>query len=157
MQRRVWSVLGGVLLCLGCGGPRFVPAGAPTLQTYPTDSLPSSCDSVLEREPMRLDLDERDPRRVAVRAVVSGHLPELQSCYVDTWGRSRLEGQVVVRFALERMGRVCALKIQERSLHNQVLEGCLLNAFASWQFPEQPADWTVVTYTLNFRLPRMPN
>ncbi|MFO0723648.1 MAG: AgmX/PglI C-terminal domain-containing protein [Myxococcota bacterium] len=92
-----------------------------------------------------------------IRSAVQASLPELKECY-EEWLKAdpKLEGAIAVGFRIRpdpndpSGGKIDQVEVQQNSIHQVALEGCILNVFSGLHF-ERPVEPEVkVTYPLNF-------
>ncbi len=89
--------------------------------------------------------------RNALAKFVKSRLPAIQGCYERELKRNpSLKGKVVVRFTIGTNGRVTEIDIEENSLGNQDVGGCIKNLIRAWVFPFKPESEATVSYPFVF-------
>ncbi len=82
--------------------------------------------------------------RDQVRRVVRAHLNQIQACYtrelsrLDRARRAELSGKVVLRWEIVEKGAAKSVRVVSSTLNSKVVEGCMKERLATWQFPEPP-------------------
>lgn len=87
-----------------------------------------------------------------VKQTIHKRLPTLLPCYTKLLlTRSSLVGQLVLKFEINSKGRVKKAQIANSTLHDIVLQKCLLKTLRKTRFPaSKKGSTTTVTYPLNF-------
>jgi TonB family protein len=88
-----------------------------------------------------------------VRRIVRQHNNETKYCYEKQLiTRPDLAGRVTVKFTIGGSGAVIAAAVQESTVEDRTLEGCLMDRIRRWGFPEpRGGGVVVVTYPFVFR------
>jgi hypothetical protein len=86
-----------------------------------------------------------------IQREVRSHVDRNRACYEDGLGRNRyLEGIVVVKFLIDRDGRVA--RVADGGSHildPQVIE-CVMRSFAAMRFPPPEGGLVTVAYPIHF-------
>ena len=89
------------------------------------------------------------PRQI--NRVVRINQAAIRYCYEQQLQRQpRLAGRVTVGFRIGMDGRVRSARIAGSSLHNRMVEGCMVNRVRRWQFPLPDGGEVVVRYPFFF-------
>lgn len=117
-------------------------ATAPPATVAPTVASPPP-PATAEIKPGTVDVK-------GVRATVRAHGGEVQACY----DRARLEvrdlqGRISIEAAVNPVGQVTSARLTGSTVASHRLEGCLLEAFRTWTFP-QPAGGVPGVLSYNF-------
>jgi hypothetical protein len=90
----------------------------------------------------------------AVRSQIHADLPRVQACYEAALnGSSDGSGRVVVRFVIDRSGRVAVANISSNSFAAPDVGCCIVKRVVQWQFPKPAAaDFVVVEYPFVVRI-----
>ncbi|MEZ4254350.1 MAG: AgmX/PglI C-terminal domain-containing protein [Polyangiales bacterium] len=87
-----------------------------------------------------------------IRRVVRRHMNEVRFCYEQELNqRPDLEGRVAVGFIISPTGSVQSATVNESTLQNQRVEGCITTAVRRWGFPA-PDGGGIVVVTYPFLL-----
>jgi TonB family protein len=85
-----------------------------------------------------------------IRMRIRDRLPNIKSCYNRSLkARSSLKGRVVVKWEIEKSGRVRHAKVSQSSLHNAKVEKCVVGVIEELQFPK-PKGGRVASITYPF-------
>jgi outer membrane biosynthesis protein TonB len=85
-------------------------------------------------EPPATESSGFDPHRLA--GVIREHLGEVRACYERALKRRpELAGKLLLRFVLTAAGTVSALELDEDTLHDDEVSGCVRAVARSWRFP----------------------
>jgi hypothetical protein len=86
------------------------------------------------------------------RIFVRRHGDELRGCYERGLSKSRsLAGQLVIEFTITVTGTASACKVTASTLNSPEVEGCVVAAIASWEFPRSYCGCeSHVSVTLDF-------
>jgi TonB family protein len=90
--------------------------------------------------------------RAAIRRIIKRHRAEIRYCYVSK-GLSvnrNLSGKVVVKFIINKMGRVTYSAIVRSTLQHRPTENCIRQAVRRWLFPRTNSI-VVATYPFHFK------
>lgn len=80
-----------------------------------------------------------------IRRVIQRHINEVKFCYEQELNaRPDLEGRVTVRFIISPTGGVQNALVQESTLSNQRVEGCIATAVRRWAFPSPDGGGIVI-------------
>jgi len=80
-----------------------------------------------------------------IRRVIRRHINEVKFCYEQQLNsRPDLEGRVTVRFIISPTGAVQNALVQNSSLNNQAVEGCVAAAVRRWTFPAPDGGGIVI-------------
>ncbi len=80
-----------------------------------------------------------------IRRVIRRHINEVKFCYEQQLNqRPDLEGRVTVRFIISPTGAVQNALVQNSSLGNQAVEGCVAAAVRRWTFPAPDGGGIVI-------------
>lgn len=94
---------------------------------------------------------DRPPARRVIAAAMPNHAKELSACYDEARaGDPSLELRMVVSFVVSGNGRVAEVAIPDASTYNAVLESCVKEVVAGFEFPGGGAE-VVVNAPLVFR------
>jgi TonB family protein len=94
-----------------------------------------------------------DRSRASITDTVNTHLKELKSLYFENFKTNPPpSGQVVVKFKIERSGKVTSAQVKESSIHDKSFEEKVLDKVRKWNFGEidKPGDITEVVYPFVF-------
>lgn len=87
-----------------------------------------------------------------IRRVIRVHIHEVRRCYEGgLTADPKLNGKVVLRFAIDPSGSVIQSDVVETTLNHQGVETCIAGAVRTWQFP-RPAGKGPVVVTYPFVL-----
>jgi outer membrane biosynthesis protein TonB len=94
-----------------------------------------------------LDKDE-------IARIIRSHLGEIRYCYERQLSADpSLQGKVQVRFVIGGEGSVLERQVNQSTLSNGFVEGCILQKVSTWNFPKPKGGVKVaVTYPFLFRL-----
>lgn len=80
-----------------------------------------------------------------IRRVIRRHINEVKFCYEQQLNqRPDLEGRVTVRFIISPTGAVQNALVQQSTLGNQAVEGCIAAAVRRWTFPAPDGGGIVI-------------
>ncbi len=86
-----------------------------------------------------------------IRAAVTLRDSDLRQCYLaGTFKNAQLRGTVNVTFTIDTEGRVSETIDSGSDLPDAEVVSCVLNVFASLEFPAGASSETEVTYPINF-------
>jgi outer membrane biosynthesis protein TonB len=90
--------------------------------------------------------------RDIIQRVVREHRREIRACYEAELQRNpELAGRISVEWVISPDGAVAAAQIENSTMNNAEVEGCLTRRIRSWRFPEPRGGGTVrVTYPFEF-------
>jgi outer membrane biosynthesis protein TonB len=89
--------------------------------------------------------------REAVAKVINSHLQEIRGCYERALLKDPgLAGKVVLEWTISTTGSVSAAKTKSSTLKNASVEGCILSALKSWQFPQPRGGVVIISYPFLF-------
>lgn len=91
--------------------------------------------------------------REVIAQYIKTQLGQILYCYERQLSASPdLYGKIAVKFTISGNGQVEAQKINDSTLKNSSVEGCILNKIAKWKFPEPKGGTKVlVTYPFLFK------
>jgi hypothetical protein len=91
-----------------------------------------------------------------IRRVVLAHRGALQACFeLESRKDPGLGGSITVDWVIDANGSVSDARMAESTMHNQRVEGCVVNEVRSWRFP--PSDGrSTVSYPFSFGAARHP-
>jgi TonB family protein len=72
-----------------------------------------------------------------------------RECFEKTNGR-RLKGQVVVRFIVDRDGRVSLSELEKSTLGDEEATSCVVDGFRKLRFPQPDGGVVTVVYPMKF-------
>ena len=92
--------------------------------------------------------------RDVIAQIIRSHLGEIRYCYERQLSADpSLQGKVQVRFTIGAQGAVTDKRVNQTTLNNGFVEGCILQRVAQWNFPKPKGGVQVaVTYPFLFRL-----
>ena len=91
--------------------------------------------------------DIKGVAKESIYRTVYSHRPDIRECYDAALKRNpNTRGKIIVAFKIESDGTLFDGKIKESSLHDVLLEGCILHRMAKWRFDTAPAITEVVAY-----------
>ena len=89
--------------------------------------------------------------REAVAKTINAHLQEVRACYERALIKDPgLAGKVVLEWTIGTTGAVVAAKTKSSTLKNSAVEGCILSALKSWQFPQPRGGVVIISYPFLF-------
>lgn len=90
--------------------------------------------------------------REIIQRVVREHRREVRACYEAELQRNpALEGRISIEWVISPSGSVEATRVENSTMNNAEVEGCLARRIRSWRFPEPRGGGTVrVTYPFVF-------
>jgi hypothetical protein len=89
-----------------------------------------------------------------IRRVIRSHLNEVRYCYQhELQSKPDLYGRIVVQFTITPTGQVMTAKIDQTTLNNVNVEGCVTQATRRWTFPRPENGIVVVSYPFLFHTP----
>jgi hypothetical protein len=85
-----------------------------------------------------------------IQQLIRAHYPQIQDCYSEGLGRNaKLAGKVVMRFVIERDGRVRKVETDpSTTLPDQLVLSCVQGVFAKLRFAEPQGGIVTVVYPL---------
>ncbi len=88
-----------------------------------------------------------------VGRVIHAHMKEVRYCYESSMVRaSKVDGRVVLDFAINGKGVVAKVKVSNSSLPDPALGECIMRRLRTWQFPNPKGGVTVeVAYPFIFK------
>lgn len=87
-----------------------------------------------------------------VELVLKKRMSLFMRCYQRELQRNpELRGTVVVRFVIDRDGSIRHSHLRATSLHNSVVEGCVVDEVDKTRFPRPSGGTVVVSYPFNFQ------
>ncbi len=119
--------IGAVVVLLACGCAEE-SASRPAPRTAVEESPSTPQEMTVSAE--RADAIERLFARKAA---------ELQSCWSDEYEKNhdrKLEGDVTVQLHISPAGKAEEVKVLQSSIKNPSIENCVVQAVASWSFPD---------------------
>jgi TonB family protein len=85
-----------------------------------------------------------------VQAVIRANLNQIRHCYEQLLQRSpSASGKVKVKFTINASGRVTGAQIEQSSINDSVMKGCVTGKVVRWKFPE-PRGGQAVTVSYPF-------
>ena len=89
--------------------------------------------------------------REKIEAVVRKNHGVFRECFEKTHGRNRrLKGQVVVRFIIDRDGRVSLSELEKSTLADEEATSCIVDGFRKLRFPRPDGGVVTVVYPMKF-------
>ena len=89
--------------------------------------------------------------REAVAKTINAHLQEVRGCYERALIKDPgLAGKVVLEWTIGQTGAVTAAKTKSSTLKNSAVEGCILSALKTWQFPQPRGGVVIISYPFLF-------
>ncbi|HYV49525.1 MAG TPA: AgmX/PglI C-terminal domain-containing protein [Myxococcaceae bacterium] len=89
--------------------------------------------------------------REAVAKTINAHLQEVRGCYERALLKDPgLAGKVVLEWTIGTTGSVTAAKTKSSTLKNASVEGCILSALKTWQFPQPRGGVVIISYPFLF-------
>ena len=89
--------------------------------------------------------------REAVAKTINAHLQEVRGCYERALLKDPgLAGKVVLEWTIGTTGSVTAAKTKSSTLKNATVEGCILSALKTWQFPQPRGGVVIISYPFLF-------
>ena len=89
--------------------------------------------------------------REAVAKTINAHLQEVRGCYERALLKDPgLAGKVVLEWTIGTTGSVVAAKTKSSTLKNAGVEGCILSALKTWQFPQPRGGVVIISYPFLF-------
>jgi hypothetical protein len=89
--------------------------------------------------------------REAVAKTINAHLQEVRGCYERALIKDPgLAGKVVLEWTIGTTGSVVAAKTKSSTLKNSAVEGCILSALKTWQFPQPRGGVVIISYPFLF-------
>ncbi|HVE83992.1 MAG TPA: AgmX/PglI C-terminal domain-containing protein, partial [Myxococcales bacterium] len=89
--------------------------------------------------------------REAVAKTINAHLQEVRGCYERALIKDPgLAGKVVLEWTIGTTGSVTAAKTKSSTLKNSAVEGCILAALKTWQFPQPRGGVVIISYPFLF-------
>lgn len=89
--------------------------------------------------------------REAVAKTINAHLQEVRGCYERALLKDPgLAGKVVLEWTIGTTGSVTAAKTKSSTLKNVTVEGCILSALKTWQFPQPRGGVVIISYPFLF-------
>lgn len=91
--------------------------------------------------------------REIIAEVIRSHLGQIRYCYERQLSATPdLYGKVLIQFTITADGRVSGQGIQNSTMKNAMVEGCMLRRLAGWKFPSPEGGTSVrVTYPFLFK------
>lgn len=90
--------------------------------------------------------------KTEIELVLKQRMTLFMNCYQRELQRdSSLQGTVVVRFVIDRDGSIKHAHLRATSLHNSVVEGCVVDEVEQVRFPRPSGGTVVVSYPFNFQ------
>lgn len=87
-----------------------------------------------------------------IELVLKQRMSLFMRCYQRELQRNpELRGTVVVRFVIDRDGSIRHSHLRATSLHNSVVEGCVVDEVDKTRFPRPAGGTVVVSYPFNFQ------
>lgn len=100
-------------------------------------------------EKVQLDTPEIDERALSVW--LNARKPAIQSCYERELKRTpKLQGRIVLRFAITNRGRIGGVGFSEDTLRSQPVESCITALMRGWVLPFTPEDEVPVSLPFIF-------
>lgn len=82
-----------------------------------------------------------------IRDVIQKHIGEVKHCYEAELEKNKdLAGKLMVNFTIGTDGKVTESKLDQTTLHNAVVEKCVVESVRSWEFPKPKGGVVKVTY-----------
>jgi len=89
--------------------------------------------------------------REKIEAVVRKNHDVFRACYEKGHGLKRhLKGQVVVRFLIDRDGRVSLSELEKSTLADEETTSCVVDGFRRLRFPPPDGGVVTVVYPMKF-------
>jgi len=90
--------------------------------------------------------------KTQIELVLKQRMSLFMRCYQRELQRNPdLKGTVVVRFVIDRDGTIRHSHLRATSLHNPVVEGCVVDEVDNTRFPRPTGGTVVVSYPFNFQ------
>ena len=90
--------------------------------------------------------------REVIRRVIRRHFNEIRFCYQKGLQQNpRLYGRVVLRFTIDRQGKVASAMVQNSTMKHRGVESCMAKAAMRWRFPAPRGGIVVVSYPFVMR------
>ena len=97
------------------------------------------------------EVESKDVDREALAKYVRSRKAAIQGCYEKELKRNpSLKGKVVVRFTITKLGRASEISIEEDTMGNDAVGGCIKTIIRGWVFPFKPEDDVPVAYPFVF-------
>lgn len=87
-----------------------------------------------------------------IRKIVRASFGKYRKCYEAGLGKDpTLEGKVIVRFVIDRQGKVSAVGIApESTMPDDTVSTCIAEAYKTLEFPQPEGGIVTVTYPIMF-------
>ncbi|MCS6797951.1 MAG: AgmX/PglI C-terminal domain-containing protein [Myxococcota bacterium] len=86
-----------------------------------------------------------------INRVVRANAAAIRYCYeVEVQRQPSLRGRVVIQWRINLQGAVTTARVEESSLRNATVEGCVVRQVRRWRFPEPDGGEVVVSYPFIF-------
>ena len=81
------------------------------------------------------------------------YLPRIKFCYQKELVKNpKLFGKITIRFIIGKDGRVSMAKVQSSTMHNKIVENCVVRVFYQMAFPKpRGGGIVIVTYPFIFK------
>lgn len=87
----------------------------------------------------------------SIRAVVERNIRGVKACYEKALTQQPdLQGKVVVKFTIGPEGKITEFSIEESTMGNKEVEGCILSRLRRWEFPKPDQGPVTVSYPFIF-------
>jgi hypothetical protein len=87
-----------------------------------------------------------------IRPIIRSHVPEVRACYNALLAtHPDAAGKVMIKFGITASGSVATSCLVSSELHDQSVEGCIVDLPFSWTFPKPDGGgWVLVSYPFVF-------
>ena len=155
---------------LGACHPAIAPAARVDAPSSPIAPLPAeterrpasiACayDDRADTKPVEKSVESTTDEKAfqaGIAAVVRRHSDSLRACYQAVLvSKPYPGGNVVTRFAIDRLGKVGASCVESSTLNRPQAETCIVDDILHWEFPAGPAwlfsPWLIVKFPFVFR------
>ena len=80
-----------------------------------------------------------------IRRIIRRHINEVKYCYQkELQAKPDLYGRVVIQFTIAATGQVVASVVQQSTMNNPSVEGCIAQAVRRWLFPKPKGGGIVI-------------
>jgi hypothetical protein len=132
------------------------PPAAPALAPAPAPAHKASIASAPPRSSSArkwiADEDAHEGDKEKLARFVKDHLRSVTSCYEKELKlKPSLRGKLVVRFVVTPAGRVGSCQIDDDTLHDSSVSGCVVRMIRGWALPFRPDQDTSVSFPFVFQ------
>jgi|GEM_PF-6205200 len=104
--------------------------------------------SVQTRAP---EVDSGNLEPAVIANVVRNRLGSVKECYERQLKKSpQLSGKIVIRFTIDEEGRVSQALVEENTLQDETVSGCVVSRFQRFRFPKPSGGAVTVSYPFIF-------